>query len=187
MRRELDDGFELDDDPARVDVAAVHRFISEESYWAPGRAYELQERLVREAARVVGLYRAGAQIGFCRAVTCFGMPYVYLADVYVLPVHRGRGLGVELVREMVEHGPFHDEPWILHTGDAHELYRRFGFGAPGRRTMVRPPARDAGVFSDEKLTTSPAFNEAARSPCSSSIVVLRSAFMAATRAARLSM
>ena len=44
MRRELGDGYELDDDPGRIDVAAVHRYLSEESYWAAGRPYELQER-----------------------------------------------------------------------------------------------------------------------------------------------
>ena len=47
MKRELGDAYELDDDPQRIDVAAVHRYISEESYWAPGRDYETQERLVR--------------------------------------------------------------------------------------------------------------------------------------------
>ena len=139
MRRELGDGYALDDDPARIDVAAVHRFISEESYWAPGREYDMQERLVREASRVVGLYHDGTQIGFCRAVTVFGFPGVYLADVYVLAEHRGRGLGVELVREMVEHGPYADRPWFLHTSDAHELYRKFGFDTPGEKLMERQP------------------------------------------------
>jgi len=146
MRRELGGGFELDDDPQRIDVAAVHRFISEESYWAPGREYSVQERLVREASRVVGLYRGEKLVGFCRAVSCSGMPYVLLADVYVLEEHRGHGFGVELVREMIDHGPFRHEAWILHTGDAHELYRRFGFEAPGSRTMVRPPAGGAAAF-----------------------------------------
>jgi GNAT superfamily N-acetyltransferase len=141
MRRELGGGYELDDDPDRIDVAAVHRFISEESYWAPGREYELQERLIRGAARVVGLYHEGDQIGFCRAATAFGLPNVYLADVYVLTEHRGRGLGVQLVREMIERGPFADRAWLLHTGDAHELYRKFGFAAPGEKLMERlPPA-----------------------------------------------
>ena len=138
MRRALAGGYELDDDPARVDIAAVHRFISEESYWAPGRTYATQERLVREASRVVGLYHDGEQVGFCRAVACFGVPYVYLADVYVLPGHRGGGLGVALVREMVEAGPYADGSWLLHTSDAHGLYRRFGFGDPDARAMVRP-------------------------------------------------
>jgi GNAT superfamily N-acetyltransferase len=139
MKRDLEDGYELDDDPARIDVAAVHRYISEESYWAPGRPYELQERLVRAATRVVGLYHRGQQVGFCRAAETFGVPDVYLADVYVLIEHRGRGLGVELIAEMVEHGPYADRAWFLHTGDAHGLYRKFGFGAPGPKLMERPP------------------------------------------------
>ena len=138
MRRELEGGYELDDDPARVDTAAVHAYLANESYWARGRPLEVQERLVREAARVVGLYRDGAQVGFCRAATD-GVAFVYLADVYVLAEHRGRGLGAELVREMVENGPYADRKWILHTEDAHDLYRRFGFGAPSYKLMERVP------------------------------------------------
>ncbi len=79
------------------------------------------------------------QVGFARAFTD-GVALAYLADVYILPEHRGRGLGVELVREMVERGPLAGVRWILHTRDAHELYRRFGFGAPTERVMERPPA-----------------------------------------------
>jgi GNAT superfamily N-acetyltransferase len=138
MKRELGDGYELDDDPERVDVAAVHRYISEESYWAPGREYDHQERLVRAASRVVGLYHEGLQVGFCRAVETFGVPDVYLADVYVLDEHRDHGLGVQLVEEMVERGPFADRAWFLHTGDAHGLYRKFGFDRPGEKLMERP-------------------------------------------------
>lgn len=139
MRRDLGDGFELDDDPARLDVDAIHRFLSEESYWAKGRTRETVERLVRESQRVVGLYHDGRQVGFARAVTD-GVAFAYLADVYVLPEHRGRGLGVELVREMVEHGPYADRKWLLHTGDAHGLYRKLGFDAPSERVMERPGA-----------------------------------------------
>ena len=141
MRRSLGDGYELDDDPDRVDVAAVHRYLCDESYWAAGREYDMQERLIQEAARVVGLYHEGLQVGFCRAVTVFGLPGVYLADVYVLIEHRGRGLGVQLVDEMIERGPYADRPWLLHTEDAHELYRKFGFDRPGPRLMERPGPR----------------------------------------------
>ena len=58
MRRELPDGLELDDDRARVDVDAVHRFLSEEAYWVRGRSRETIERLVRESTRVVAAYDA---------------------------------------------------------------------------------------------------------------------------------
>jgi GNAT superfamily N-acetyltransferase len=137
MRRRLDGGYELDDDSARVDVEAVHAFLTT-SYWAEGRSRETVERLVRAAQRVVGLYHDGRQVGFCRAVSD-DASVTYLADVYVLPEHRGRGLGVELVREMIENGPYAERRWLLHTADAHELYRRFGFGPPSERLMERPP------------------------------------------------
>ena len=136
MRRQLPGGLELDDDPRRVDVDAVHEFLANEAYWALGRSRETVERLVREASRVVGVYADGRQVGFARAVTD-GVSFVYLADVYVLPELRGRGVGVELVREMVEHGPYADRKWLLHTRDAHGLYRRFGFGPPSERLMER--------------------------------------------------
>jgi GNAT superfamily N-acetyltransferase len=136
MRRALADGIELDDDPARIDVGAVHDFLSNHAYWAEGRSRETVERTVREANRVVGLYADGRQIGFARAFTD-GVAAVYLADVYVLPEFRGHGLGLELVREMVERSPWTDHKWLLHTRDAHDLYRRFGFGAPSERVMER--------------------------------------------------
>jgi GNAT superfamily N-acetyltransferase len=137
VRRELRGGFELDDERDRIDVEAVHDFICNHSYWAPRRSREEQERLVREAQRVVGIYHDGRQIGFARAVSD-GASVTYLADVYVLPEYRGRGLGEELVREMVENGPYADKRWILHTADAHRFYEKFGFGPPSERVMERP-------------------------------------------------
>jgi GNAT superfamily N-acetyltransferase len=137
-RRRLADGLELDDDSGRVDVDAVHDFLANHSYWASGRPRETVERLVREAQRVVGLYAGARQIGFARAFTD-ATSLVYLADVYVLPEFRGRGLGVELVREMVENGPLAGVRWILHTRDAHDLYRKVGFGEPSERVMERTP------------------------------------------------
>ena len=136
MRRDLGEGIELDDDAGRVDVEAVHDFLANESYWAKGRPREVVERLVQEAQRVVGVYDGDRQIGFARAFTD-GVSLVYLADVYVLPEYRGRGLGVELVREMVENGPYAGIRWVLHTRDAYELYRKFRFGKPSERLMER--------------------------------------------------
>lgn len=135
MKRDLGNGYELDDDRERIDIEAVHRYLSEVSYWAKGRPRETVERLVSEC-RVVGLYKDGEQVGFCRAATD-GVSFVYLADVYVLDEHRGHGLGIELVREMVEHGPYAKLRWLLHTRDMHRLYAKFGFGKPGERLMER--------------------------------------------------
>jgi ribosomal protein S18 acetylase RimI-like enzyme len=136
VKRELPGGFELDDDPTRIDVEAVFDFLHHHAYWAKGRPRELIERLIGEAQRVVGLYHDGRQVGFTRTVSD-GASVTYLADVYVLPEYRGRGLGVELVRETVEAGPYKDTRWLLHTADAHSLYERFGFRPPGERLLER--------------------------------------------------
>jgi GNAT superfamily N-acetyltransferase len=137
VRRDLEGGYELDDDPARLDLDAIWSFLSTEAYWGKTRTWEVFEEQVRDAARVMGLYYGDEQVGFERAFTD-GM-VVYLADVYVLSEHRGRGLGVELVRAMVDEGPLRDLRWLLHTRDAHALYERFGFGPPSERVMERPP------------------------------------------------
>jgi GNAT superfamily N-acetyltransferase len=135
MRRALGDGYELDDDAARIDRDAVHAYLTR-SYWAEGRSRETQDALVDAAARLVGLYRDGEQVGFSRAISD-GHVQSYLADVYVLEEHRGRGLGVELVRFSVDEGPLATTKWYLHTRDAHDLYRRFGFVEPSERALER--------------------------------------------------
>jgi GNAT superfamily N-acetyltransferase len=138
MRRVLPEGFELDDDKARVDVDVVHRYLCDESYWAAGRSRETVVQLLEDATRVVGAYDGDATIGFCRIVSD-GATFAFLFDVFVLRAYRGRGIGVELVREAVEGGPHADLPWHLATRDGHELYRKFGFGPPDvERQMLRP-------------------------------------------------
>jgi GNAT superfamily N-acetyltransferase len=138
VKRELGDGLELDDDKARIDREAVHRYLGGESYWAKGRTREVQDRLIEHADRVVGLYDGDAQIGFCRAFTD-GVAIVYLADVYVLESYRGRGLGELLVRTMVDESDFTKVKWLLHTTDMHPLYRKLGFTEPTSKVMERRP------------------------------------------------
>jgi GNAT superfamily N-acetyltransferase len=137
VKRALPGGYELDDDRNRVDRAAVHDFICNHSYWAPRRERAQMDGLIDRADRVCGLYHDDTQIGFTRSVDAPDAFLVYLADVYVLPEYRGRGLGVELVRFSVEEGPFAGRRWVLHTADAHGLYAKFGFGA-GERLLERP-------------------------------------------------
>lgn len=139
MRRTVPGGYELDDDRGRVDAVAVHAMLAD-SYWAKGRSREVVERLIRHAARVLGLYRGEVQVGFCR-VESDDEKFAFLFDVYVLPEHRGRGLGVEIVREAVELGPQRDLNWFLRTRDAHRLYAKFGFGPPDTELLMRPKRR----------------------------------------------
>jgi predicted N-acetyltransferase YhbS len=102
----------------------------------------LQDRLIDGAARVVGVYDGDKQIGFARAASDSNS-YVYLADVYVLEEYRCRGLGEELVREMVENGELAGLRWLLHTENMHPLYRKFGFEEPNYKVMERRPTSQA--------------------------------------------
>jgi ribosomal protein S18 acetylase RimI-like enzyme len=143
VRRELAGGFELDDDRARIDLDAVHAFISTESYCGLGRAREPVVQAVQGSQRVLGLYREGEQIGFARAISD-GVTLAYLADVYVLAPYRGLGLGLELVREIVENS-FGEVRWMLNTADAQGLYAKLGFseGKSPYPLMERAPRRAA--------------------------------------------
>jgi GNAT superfamily N-acetyltransferase len=126
MIRELPDGYELDDDPRRIDVDVVHRFLSEESYWALGRSHADVVASIEGSPRVCGVYCAGELVGFARVITDKAT-FALLSDVFVLAEHRGRGLGVELVRETIDGGPYRDLSWGLSTNDAQGLYAKFGF------------------------------------------------------------
>lgn len=136
VKRQLPGGFELDDDPARVDVDAAHSFLSTQAPWAPGWSHHEVERLIREASRLVGVYRADNMVGFSRTISD-GHWLTYLADLYVLPQYRGQGIGEELVRETIDHGPYRELGWLLHTADAHRLYEKFGFVRRSSHLMER--------------------------------------------------
>jgi GNAT superfamily N-acetyltransferase len=126
MLRELPGGFQLDDDVKRIDVDAVHAFISGESYWGKGRPREVVAAAIEGSMRVVGLYHSDRQIGFARAISDATI-MAYLADVYVLAAYRGRGLGLEIVRHLTDATPLRNVRWMLHTADAQGLYEKLGF------------------------------------------------------------
>lgn len=131
--------YELDDDPGRIRFDAVWEWLSTEAYWGRWRTRDDVRTQIEGSWRVVGAYRAdsGEQIGFARALSD-GVGFAYLADVFVLPEHRGHGLGKRMMRLMIEDGPGADMRWVLFTADAHRLYEQFGFAAPDATAMVRP-------------------------------------------------
>lgn len=128
------------DDRAQIDADAAWAFLSTEAYWGRWRDRADFDAQLAAAWRVVGcLDPDGRTVGFARAISD-GVALAYLADVFVAPGHRGRGLGVRLVEVMVEDGPGRDFRWLLHTKDAHDLYARFGFG-PADGTYLERGAR----------------------------------------------
>jgi GNAT superfamily N-acetyltransferase len=137
------DGYVVSSDPARLDAAAIHSFLRS-AYWSPGVPLEVVERSIAHSLPF-GLYdAAGAQVGFARAVTDRAA-FAYLADIYVLPAHRGRGLGVWLVECVLAHPALHGLRRImLATIDAHSLYERFGF------RQVAHPERDLELRTDPR-------------------------------------
>ena len=139
---QIPDVFDVDSSPSRIDLDAAWTFLSTDAYWGKWRTRPDFETQVTNAWRVVGAYRRsdGAMVGFARA-TSDGVSYAYLADVFVLPVARGRGLAKRLLTEMIEVAPGNNFRWALHTADAHGLYEKFGFTAPNSRYLERRETR----------------------------------------------
>jgi GNAT superfamily N-acetyltransferase len=119
--------WELSTDPRRLDIALIHEFLAA-SYWATGRSRQVVERSIAHSI-CFGAYEDGRQIGFARVATDRAV-FAYLMDVFVVPEHRGRGVGESLVRAVLAHPDLQGLKLIaLRTRDAHGLYARFGFHA----------------------------------------------------------
>ena len=131
--------YEIDDNRDRVDRDVVWGYLSTEAYWGRWRTRDVVEQQIQSAWRVVGAYEgnSGQMVGFARAVSD-GCAVAYLADVFVIGPHRGNGLGVRLVRSMIEEGAGAKFRWMLHTRDAHGMYAKFGFAPPSDRYLERP-------------------------------------------------
>jgi GNAT superfamily N-acetyltransferase len=122
---------------SRLDLDLIHRFLSEDAYWSPGVGREVVERSI-DSSLPFGVYRADEQVAFARAVTDYAT-FAWVADVFVVPEHRGRGLGKWLVETMLSHPELQGlRRWLLATADAHGLYEGLGFerAAGDERFMV---------------------------------------------------
>ena len=112
-------------DPARLDLDVIHGFLKT-AYWCENLPREVIERAIRNSL-CFGVYDDGRQVGFARVITDRAT-YAYLADVFVLETHRGRGLSQRLMQAIVAHPDLQGlRRWSLLTRDAHGLYAQFGF------------------------------------------------------------
>ena len=120
-----DDGYTISTDSARLDLEGMRMFL-ERAYWSEGIPRDILERAIANSVPF-GLYDAHGQVGFARVITDLAT-FAYLADVYVLEAHRGRGLSKWLMECVLAHPDLQGfRRWVLLTRDAHGLYRQFGF------------------------------------------------------------
>lgn len=113
-------------DPARLDLDVIHGFLSGSSYWAFGIPRETVARSIRHSL-CFGVYDDDRQVAFARVMSDYAT-FAYLADVFVLPSHRGRGIGKLMMACITGHPALQGlRIWVLYTRDAHGLYRQFGF------------------------------------------------------------
>ncbi|WP_251454896.1 GNAT family N-acetyltransferase [Microbacterium sp. Marseille-Q6648] len=115
-------------DASAMDVERVHRWLAEESYWARGRTREAHEAAMA-GSRNYGVFDAftGQQLAYARAITD-GATFAWIADVFVDPTARGRGVGKRIMAGIMDDlEPLGLKRTALFTEDAHGLYEQYGF------------------------------------------------------------
>jgi GNAT superfamily N-acetyltransferase len=130
----------ISEDVALLEIETIHDFLRE-SYWSPGIPREVVERAIR-GSLCFGVHRAGRQVGFARVITDRAT-FAYLADVFILPAHRGQGLSKRLLAHIAAHPDLQGlRRFMLATRDGHGLYAQFGFqpvGQPDRLMEILRP------------------------------------------------
>ncbi len=131
------DDFIVSDDPARLDIDVIHHFLRD-AYWCRGIPRATVVRAIAGSLNFGLFCPQGSQIGYARSVTDRAT-FAYIGDVFVLPGHRGRGLGAFLVSALMNH-PDHQgiRRFMLATGDAQPLYAAAGFTDTAPATADRP-------------------------------------------------
>jgi len=142
----LPEGYVISSDPARLDLDVIHSFIAQ-SYWAKNIPRVLVERTIQNSL-CWGVYHAAVQVGFARVITDKAT-FAYLADVFILPEHRGKGLSKALVATILGHPDLQGlRRWMLVTVDAQGLYEQFGFKPvpqPERHMEIHRPGMYEGA------------------------------------------
>jgi GNAT superfamily N-acetyltransferase len=129
MKKETDiekGGYTISTDAAMLDLTVIHQYLSCDSYWAQNIPLEVVERSIANSV-CFGIYHNSRQVGFARLVTDKAT-FAYLADVFILPEHRGKGLSKWLMKIIHSHPETQGlRRWMLGTKDAHGLYKQFGW------------------------------------------------------------
>ena len=133
--------FRVTTDPDEIDFDIVHRWLSEDTYWAQGRTREVVDRAASGSVNFGMLDSDGELVGYARVVTDHAT-FAWLCDVYIAPSVRGSGRGVLLVDTVVSTlRPLKLKRVLLSTADAHGLYEKVGFeslATPERLMQLAP-------------------------------------------------
>lgn len=126
----MNNGYVISTDKSKLDVAVIHDFLSNRSYWGKGRTFEAVQKTI-DNSLCFGAYDKKDQLaGFARVVTDLTI-FAYLMDVFILEDNRGRGLGKQLIDHIINYPDLQGiRFWRLDTDDAHGLYRKYGFKEP---------------------------------------------------------
>lgn len=118
--------FNISTDKEKLQIEVIHSYLSVESYWAKHIPLEVVKQSI-ENSFCFGLYFREEQVGFARVVTDYAT-FGYLADVFILEAHRGKGLSKQLMKSIMAHPKLQGlRRFSLATRDAHSLYTQFGF------------------------------------------------------------
>jgi N-acetylglutamate synthase-like GNAT family acetyltransferase len=143
----LPEGYVISADPALLDLDVIHGFLSQ-TYWAKDMPKSLAGRMIKHSL-CFGVYHGNVQVGFARAISDY-TTFAYLADVFILPEHRGKGLSKALIATIRAHPELQGlRRWMLVTHDAQGLYEQFGFkmvAQPERHMEIRR----SGLYENEK-------------------------------------
>lgn len=119
-------GYSISTDKAKLDIPAIHDYLSTQTYWSEGIPRATVQSAIDHSLSF-GVYHQEQQVGFCRVISDY-TTFAYLADVFIIPAHRGKGLSKWLIKTVMEHPQLQGlRRWMLMTRDAHDLYLQFGW------------------------------------------------------------
>lgn len=136
--------YSISTDKLLLQPDVIHRFLTT-SYWAEGISKDRVLTRINNSL-CFGVYYNNQQIGFARLITDFDS-FAYLADVFILPEHRGKGLSKQLMEFILSYPELPKlRRWLLATRDAHGLYKQYGF------TSLAIPERWMERFDDQAIS-----------------------------------
>lgn len=128
------DNYEISTDKSKLQLNVIHNFLRN-AYWSENIPLKIVEKSIQNSL-CYGVYFGKEQVGFARVITDYAT-FAYLADVFVLETHRGKGLSKWLMECLLEHPDLQSiRTMMLKTEDAHGLYKKYGFALPDKPERI---------------------------------------------------